>query len=229
MLKKLFIFTSFIAVVGTVSAQTTKGTLYVGGGLGFDASSKKENLSGTGSSITIEGPKSTSFSIVPGVGYFIADKLAIGMDLGFYFHSQKTPDENNVNDYTKVTQNTFVLTPYARKFFMLSDSFGFTGTLELSIGIGSSTREERNRNVTIISKGPNTRTLGFGVRPGIVFFPTSQVGLEANFGFVGFSSVTAKKDLGNGATVKNVSTQFGFGANSIQPTFSLGFRYYLAK
>ena len=71
--------------------------------------------------------------------------------------------------------------------------------------------------------------LEIGITPGLVFFPTNKVGLEASFGFVGFSYRTSKTDLGGGDELKISDSTFGLNANSIRPNFSLGFRYYLTK
>jgi len=121
-----------------------------------------------------------------------------------------------------------LLTPYVRQYLMLSDNFGFTGTFGVGVGFGSSKREEKRGSTTTTIDGPKTTTLEVGITHGIVFCPTNEVGLEANFGFIGFGSTTAKTEQGN-TEVKETETSFGFGANSIQPTFSLGFRYYLTK
>lgn len=111
---------------------------------------------------------------------------------------------------------------------MVADNFGFTGTFGVGVAFGSSKEEEKNGNTTTTTDGPKVTALEVGITPGLVFFPTNKVGLEANFGFVGFSSVTSKST--NGSTETKVSnSNFGLGANSISPTFSLGFRYYLTK
>lgn len=234
MLKKFSILASFVATFGVATsfAQTAQGTLYLGGGLGFTTSSNKVTTSGGGTTVSADGPKSTSFSIVPGVGYFIADKLAVGIDISFLNESEKEPYEGpgaQTGDYNKVSGNLISFTPYARKFFMLSDNFGFTGTFGVGVGFGSSKTESKRGSTTVTNDGPKVTALEVGITPGLVFFPTNKVGLEANFGFVGFSSRTQKATTGGGGEVKSTDTSFGFGANSIQPTFSLGFRYYLAK
>jgi hypothetical protein len=211
--------------------------LFFGGGLGFGASNSKTTSSRGGTTTTEDGPKSSQFSIVPGVGYFIADKLAVGLDLSFSTSSNKTPyDDGGINsqpgDYDKTSGTVISFTPYVRQYLMLSDNFGFTGTFGVGVGFGSSKREGRRGSTTNTTGGPKTTTLEVGITPGIVFFPTNKVGLETNFGFVGFSSITTKEEvqiINQTFTKKTTNSSFGFGANSIQPTFSLGFRYYLTK
>lgn len=79
-MKKVNILTLVFIFAAAVSsfAQTSAGTLFVGGGLGFSSSSSKTTIKGGGMTVDVDGPKGTEFSILPGVGYFIADKLAIG-------------------------------------------------------------------------------------------------------------------------------------------------------
>jgi hypothetical protein len=228
-MKKVNLTLVFIfAAIVSGFAQTSAGTLFFGGGLGFSSSTSKLTVSGGNTTINQDGPTSSDFSIVPGVGYFVADKLAVGLDLSFSVGSEKFPDNNNPNDYTKISSNVIGINPYVRKFFMLSDNFGFTGTFGVGVGFGSSKREIRRGSTTTTTDDIKLTILEVGITPGIVFFPTNKVGLEANFGFIGFGSTTEKTKQGN-TEVKETETSFGFGANSIQPTFSLGFRYYLTK
>ncbi|KOY84939.1 hypothetical protein AD998_01140 [bacterium 336/3] len=230
-MKKINLLTIAILFATAMSsfAQTSKGTLFVGGGLGFTSSSGKFTTTLGGTTIESDGVKSTTFSIVPGVGYFVADKLAVGLDLSVNSSSVQVPDNNDPDDYEKTSGTSFGFTPYVRKYWMVGDNFGFTGTFGAGVAFGSSKIEEKNGNTTVTNDGPKTTDLEIGITPGIVFFPTSKVGLEANFGFVGFSSTTSKTDLGNGNESKFTNSTFGLSANSIRPSFSLGFRYYLTK
>ena len=228
-MKKVNILTLVFIFAAAASsfAQTSAGTLFVGGGLGFSSSSSKITAKSGGTTVDVDGPKGSEFSILPGVGYFVADKLAIGLDLSFATGSLKETEANG--DYEKSTSTTIGFTPYARKYFMVADNFGFTGTLGVGVAFGSSKEEVRAGSTTVTNDGPKVTALEIGVTPGLVFFPTNKVGLEANFGFVGFSSRTSKADLGGGDELKVTSSTFGLNANSIRPTFSLGFRYYLTK
>jgi len=230
-MKKVTLLTIALTFAAAMSsfAQTSKGTLFLGGGLGFTSSSQKATAKFGGTTVETDGDKATQFSIVPGVGYFIADKLAVGLDLSISTNSFQTPDNNDPDDYTKTTGTTFAFKPYARKYWMVGDNFGFTGTLGVGVGFGSSKVEVKAGNTTVTNDGPKTTDLEIGVTPGIVFFPTNKVGIEANFGFIGYSSSTAKTDLGGGDELKITDSTFGLSANSITPTFSLAFRYYLTK
>jgi hypothetical protein len=228
-MKKVNLLTLVFILVATASsfAQTSAGTLFLGGGLGFNTTNSKTTTKIGNVTATVDGPQRTEFSVIPGVGYFIADKLAVGIDISFAGSSFKETEANG--DYEKVSRTDIGFTPYVRKYFMLSDNFGFTGTLGLGVGFGSSRIEEKDGNTTTTVDGPKSTILEFGLTPGLVFFPTNRVGLEANFGFIGFSSITDRSDLGGGNESKTTSSNFGFGANTIRPAFSLGFRYYLAK
>ncbi|GAB4126518.1 MAG: hypothetical protein OHK0045_01280 [Raineya sp.] len=227
-MKKANILTlAFIFAAATSTfAQTSAGTLFVGGGLGFSSSGSKTTTTIGGTTVTSDGPKATNLSFIPGVGYFIADKLAIGLDFSVTTGSDKETESNG--DYTKTSATRIGIAPFARKYFMLSDNFGFIGAAGIGVGFGSSKEEERTGNTTVTTEGPKITTLEIGVVPGLVFFPTSKVGLEANFGFIGFASETSKEKTPLGET-KTTTTNVGFGANTIRPTFSLGFRYYLSK
>ncbi|MCU0437008.1 MAG: porin family protein [Raineya sp.] len=220
-MKKINLLTIAIIFATAMSsfAQTSKGTLFIGGGLGFTSKSEKEKTS----SSTTDGDKIFSYSINPGVGYFISDKLALGLDFGFTGENSTSTQNIIVPVEVELKTTLFNITPYARYYWMVGDNFGFTGTL--GVGIGSGTTKTTITNTTNTTSKISTLEVGF--RPGIVFFPTNKVGLEANFGFVGFSSLTDKDP--NNSSNKTITSEFGLGANSITPELSLGFRYYLTK
>jgi hypothetical protein len=58
------------ATIFGANAQTSQGTLFFGGGLGFSSSSQKATAKSGGTTVETDGEKSTEFSIVPGVGYW---------------------------------------------------------------------------------------------------------------------------------------------------------------
>jgi outer membrane protein len=204
-----------ILFAANVMAQTTKGTWYVGGGLGFSSSNEKTKSG----SISADGDKTSSFNIKPGVGFFISDKISLGIDVGFTTSTLKSPN----NDKSK--SSIFSINPYARYYMMLNDNFGFTGTL--GIGYASGTSKIEGGGISV--DGPKSTQFSFGVTPGLVYFPTNKIGLEANFGFVGYTSDKFTSTSNTGVKTEQTTNQFALGANSINPQFSLGFRYYFTK
>jgi hypothetical protein len=69
----------FLACNLSVNAQS-KGDFYVGGNLQFGLTALDMPILGS--------ETSTNFGITPEVGYFVADKLKIGMDITYYYSTE---------------------------------------------------------------------------------------------------------------------------------------------
>jgi len=214
------------ASLSVSQAQTSQGTLTFGGGLGFTSSSSKGSIKAGGTTTDFTGPSGSEFSIMPGVGYFVSDNLAVGLDLYFGSASDKEVDGD---DYEKVSASMLGVTPYLRYYIMPTETFGFTATFGIGFASGSTKFENKTGGTTVTADGAKVSDLEIGIRPGIVFFPTENIGLEASFGFVGFASSTSTLKIDDNTETKVSGSTIGLNANSISPTFSLGFRYYLGN
>jgi|GEM_PF-3937959 len=117
---------------------------------------------------------------------------------------------------------------------MTSDNFGFTGTFGVTYSQTKLKVEGGGQSQVGFADGTTNTNLSAGITPGIVYFPTERIGLEANFGFLGYTSRKIKEPNGDEST----ETNFGLEANSLTPgtlrseAFSVpiglqfGFRYY---
>lgn len=208
-------------------AQISAGTIYLGGSLGFRSSSGKTTIKSSSTTIETKSPVSTSFEIAPGAGYILSDKFGVGLNLGFNSATSKL-DSTDFSD--KTTTSSFFINPYFRYYMMLEDNFGFTGTFNIRFGSGKTKSETKIANTTTTVEGPKPSNLSIGITPGIIFFPTSKIGLEANIGFLGYSSNTSKQETGSGSsavTTTSTSSSFGFNVDTFTPAFNVGFFYYL--
>lgn len=94
--KSLLAMIAFLCIIEAVSAQTVgKGAWMIGGSAGFNIR-KVKDVDGTTSKITVD----------PNLGYFIADDLAIGLELDF----RSTSSGGN-------STSTFGLGPFVRYYF----------------------------------------------------------------------------------------------------------------
>jgi outer membrane protein len=84
-MKKLLL-AGAIAFFGLSNAQMTKGDWVISGntGIGFNNMETKK-VNGQ----TFDGTKVSTFAVTPSVGYFVIDKLAVGIDLGLQVLQQK--------------------------------------------------------------------------------------------------------------------------------------------
>lgn len=159
-------------------AQIQKGNYMVGAGLAnFDFGLQK------GASVGLD--------LHPRVGYFIADNVAIGALVNFGFNYAKSQG-TNIN----YGVNAFSRYYFAKKEVdLIKHAYLF---IEGNVGI--------NGKNTIVTDKPNSSTngLGLGIGPGITYFLTPNIGIEALAkynGIVGF---------GNTATAHALNIEVGF-------------------
>ncbi len=176
-MKKLFICAAISAstlAATTSHAQLQKGNLMVGA-----------NLANIGLGLQ-KGNTDFSFNISPRLGYFVADNIAIGGEviLGFNTNSASTKFNYGVGAFGRyyVSDPRTVLLKQARFFG------------EVSLGLVGDNLRNRTTNVNTTTNG-----LGIGFGPGVAYFITPNVGLEAmvkyNLG-VGFGTSTTTNNLG---------------------------------
>ena len=139
-MKKLFVI-SALALFGLANAQIEKGTWLIEGktGLGFNNVStqlKKGNES-------IDGPKVSTFSISPNVGYFVADNLAIGLELNYLSITTKSKSYIGyrlTERSEEESKNTLTLLPNLTYYFPTSTNL--KPYIGAGIGFGSITEKD---------------------------------------------------------------------------------------
>lgn len=163
-----------IALFGAANAQTEKGSWVVSGstGIGFNNISTKAKANG----VSANGPKVSTLSITPSVGYFVTNGLAIGLDLGFTSATSK-------EDGDKSTTSTFSIIPSATYYFK-----GAGQVLPyLGAGVGYSSINNKYNSGTY-SQDSDTSGLAWKVKGGIVYMITPTVGIDLGVGYNQFSS-----------------------------------------
>jgi hypothetical protein len=132
------------------------------------------------------GTSNTSFKILPSLGYFISDKIAIGGTLGY----EKNGGGLAGGVVTGGTNN-FIVGAFGRYFITPKSQFSLFGQGLLKF-ISSSPEG---------GSGSNT-TFGLGFSPGLNYFVSSRFSLEATFGEVGFESQSASGGGGSNTGIK---------------------------
>jgi outer membrane protein len=225
-MKKIFLSITALLTFSLLQAQTSQGTLFIGGGLGISAGGGKTESKTGSTTVSTDNPKTTSLSISPGIGYFIADNLAIGLDFNVGVNTSKTKGTNFTN--TK-TGTSLGVSPFIKYYKMVNDNFGFTGAFSVQVSSQKTKEKYESGSTSTTSDGPKYSNLGIGITPGFVFFPSEKIGIEANFGFLGYQSVKNEYQANTNTRVTYTSNSFGLNATTFTPAFQLGFRYYLGK
>lgn len=196
-MKKVLLVAIFAVAGLTASAQTEKGTVLLGGNIGFGTS--KSDVDGAKSS--------TNFEIMPKAGYFVSNNTAVGLGLGYEYNKFESGAKSD----------EFTVAPFTRCYRDLSDQFKFFSELSVPVGFGS----EKNAAGTKVAE---TTSVGVSLAPGFAFFPTKKIGVELAFSGISYENI--KTEDGNGNKVDGASgSSFNIGANFFAPKLGVTFHF----
>lgn len=208
------------------NAQTEKGRRMIGGqGLYYKNSSE-------------EGPfsySSSGYNFKPMVGYFIADNLAVGLDLSYgrgRYGGERTFVANEViGTYSNESEASQYGTGiFARYYSNISPKLKVFIHAQIDYSVEFSeyteTKADSLRQVTRIeasSYETETNRKSVFVGPGLAFFPSSRIGIQATFGSIGYSR---SQTINNRFEETRTQNSSGFGVNANSANFMLGFNYH---
>jgi len=194
-MKKL-LFTIALCAFGIVNAQTEKGSWVVGGSttIGFNSVGTKVKADGD----SYDGPKVSTFNFTPSVGYFVMDKLAVGLDLGYTSITTKDSDGEFYED-EKVTNSVFTVLPTATYYF--NSGTKIMPYIGAGVGYGSNKTKVDSYSYTV--DGFTWKAKG-----GIAYLITDKVAVDLGVSFNQFSN----KEEEYGYEYKNIINTFGVGA-----------------
>ncbi len=228
-MKKVLFSLAFAASALVASAQdspVSKGKIGLGVNLGANlGSGKSENKPTVGNAVPTRESSEFGFNIGLLGQYFIMDKLSLGLGIGYSSSSSssKNPSLPSPIEFTN-SSSTFYVSPLTRYYIMLDDKFGFFGEFMVPISMGTRVSDQNPSTATSKSES-STLGLGFQVAPGVVFFPTPKVGIEARIGnLLGYSLNTSTQKVTGGEIVSTSSNVSILNVNSFN--MSLGFNYY---
>ncbi|GAB3575047.1 hypothetical protein [Hymenobacter daeguensis] len=244
-MKKLFLLSLLAATVGTSHAQSiAAGTISLTGNIGYyrstnTSSSYYSTGSGAGRIGYTTEATNSQFGTAVLPAYFVADNLAIGLNLGVNTTSstQKTTYTNNTGfpsptSLPDLDPNKSVrLGAFVQYYKFISEQFALIGTL----GGGYQHSKSYAYSSTGSSMPVATTFTGNGyyadLTPGIAFFPIPKVGISASMGALAFSHSSNKFPETAGSTppdnYENSSSSFGaaFGFDHL----SFGGTYYFGR
>ncbi|OKL40318.1 outer membrane beta-barrel protein [Pontibacter flavimaris] len=195
-MKKLLAAALF-GLLGTGAyAQTSQGTVVVTGQLTFTTNTSESTQNGT----IIHKSRGTGFRIAPGIGYMIGENLELGAALGYTHSTTKNINFNSEGDRheTKTKTNSFAISPYLKKYFMLSEQFALTGQFSTALGVY---KKESDANT---DSQPKEIFFNAALAPGITYFPTDKLGISTGLGGLRYEQ-TLKKTEASDTPVKTYS------------------------
>jgi len=214
MRKKLLSIALLLASL-TSFAQLEQGKFLVGGGIGVESSASKFKDGST----SVDRPKTTSYYITPSVGYFLAENFALGLTIGFGGDTRKTPASGGTPEL-KDKNPYFVVGPFGRYYRRFGDNFAIFGQAAIDFRFGKYKDESFNGSVVTTTE-TKTSVFNPNLRPGLVFFPYSKVGVELIIGELGYAHTVEKYPNDSKERYNNVD--FNFNLRNVQ----LGIYLYL--
>ncbi|WP_299177789.1 OmpW family outer membrane protein [uncultured Chryseobacterium sp.] len=198
-MKKLLL-AGAVALFGLSNAQMTKGDWVISGNTGFGFNNVSTTMKANGQSV--DGPEVNTFSVTPSAGYFVMDKLAVGIDLGLVSATTKY-------EGVKATTTSFSVMPTATYYFANDSKF----VPFLGAGIGyASVKNKGSFDLEGISGSDETTTdgLAWKVKGGVTYMATQSLGLNLGVSYDQFSNKETFMDTEVKTNVKTFGVNVGF-------------------
>ncbi|WP_426478783.1 outer membrane beta-barrel protein [Chryseobacterium sp. CBSDS_008] len=219
---KKIVLMGAVALFGLSNAQIAKGTSYLSGQVGYYHN--ENNKLGT-------NIKNDVIRILPTAGYFVNNNLAVGLGIGYKSAVTKYNVSGSGFGNTieiKNTDNAFVVAPFVRKYWTLSDKLYIFGQLQVPLEFGQEKLDfnsEGDGGDPVLSapftQKNNYTNIGVNIKPGLDYFLTKNWSIEATIGEFGYN--TYKRDI-DGA---KRADDYKFGISLTSVTF--GVKYVFAK
>lgn len=232
-MKKIAFAILAITLTNSYYAQLSKGTFMPGAGINYyyDSTSNHDTTNKNYSSNKI-----SSLNLHMKFGYFITNKIVIGIIGGYRKYSGKSTSEytssNRVTNSSKQISNTVYTGLFLRSYKITNNGkFGFFGQLTSVYGIGKTLENSKYTNDGIITLNneyhKTSNSFDVNLSAGVVYFVHDKIGIEASFGAIGYNRQSNKSYDKSKQTGYGNETGFytNFSMNSIQ----LGVNYYLGR
>jgi len=202
-MKKLLL-AGAVALFGLSNAQMTKGDWVFSGSTGFSFNNTTQKQSVNSESADV--PKISAITFTPSVGYFVIDKLAVGIDLDLTSITTKfsEPDYNS-----KSTVTNFSVMPTATYYFASGNKF--VPYLGAGAGFGTNkTKYSETDMGSTVSSDDTASGFTWKVKGGVNYMITQSFAVNVG---VSYNQFTTKQDIeGTSYELKNTYNNFGVNA-----------------
>ncbi|CAM1344461.1 autotransporter outer membrane beta-barrel domain-containing protein [Tenacibaculum amylolyticum] len=158
------------------------------------------------------------FNLFPSTEYFISDNLSLGLSLGYGYFKGKS---SNTNFNSETTINNYSFAPFVTKYIPITKRLAFSLHSELSYTYSDS-KSINSNTPTVINTG-FAHNYAINIRPGISFFVSKNIALDANIGQLGYNYRNHK----GRADSSSESFTSGFNFNLNSSSILLGASLYL--
>lgn len=199
----LLLITLLTCSITSSFAQIEKGKWFIAatGNCNFDIGKEKYKHDGS----TTDNNKYFDFNFNPMAGYFVIDKLPVGLYFDVYSHSTKDPDGSN-----KYNETQFIVGPFARYYIM--DYKKLFPYVEARVGFG--TYKDKYEGEDPYKESYFSTRIGAGA----TYFFTQNVGLDLLIAY-DYDAWTNKNS--NAAKASNASSDYKYIYGSVEINIGL--------
>jgi hypothetical protein len=182
-MKQIIIIVACFLQVIAIQAQPSGGSFFLGGTVGFSMSADKDVLNGNIDDKTTQ----YRYFAMPQAGFFIGERIAIGARIGYSGQTYKNSPAETIQ--TVSYNNMLSFGPFFR-YYVVNNKGGIFIESLMTAGLG---------NYKLgFSEGEldnfNTYQITVGIVPGIYYFITEKLAVEARIGWLGYSFQTYQDD-----------------------------------
>jgi hypothetical protein len=204
-MKQLTFFAIAWLVCMSVMAQPAGGKFFIGGHFSLYGTVDKSKNGNT----TQKDGSTTYFTIMPLAGYFLNDRVAVGAAIGF----DSQIDKNSQSTIEKTTASKVVFSPFGR-YYLICGRGGIFAEASMGISVG------KNKTYTSdVVDTENVMDFSALLSPGVYYYVTPKIALEAKFGWFGFMSNVTKPNTDQ----KDIHNSFGIDLSPDSFTFGMTF------
>jgi outer membrane protein W len=181
-MKTIILLSFSLALTATAFTQINKGQFIIGGSMNLESTENNSSRN--------ETYKSTNYFISPNIGYFIINKMAIGMKLDFKSYNSKSQN-------LKTHQINTSISPFLRYYFL-----PLQRKVNAFIDVGYI--HEKSKWSSDSNPGYFVKAKGYYFSGGPTIFLTDQIAIEFTLGY----KHTKSADIGD-TEVNKLSSGFG--------------------
>ena len=222
-MKKVFLTLVAVATMGIANAQ-----LFVGGNLGFGMQNGSRESTISGTTVTVEKPKTTSWEVTPKIG-FQMDKMAFGLVFGVNGQKEFAKNVDVENDEYTEKYFGWEVCPFFRYNAFEFGNFALFCELQVPITGGKYSDKYVYAGTTVENKNAG-KDFGFGVQivPGLNYSLSDHLNFDVYVNLLALGYQMDKyteEDPNNNDKFVEKTSYFWAGVYSLPQTITLGFNY----
>lgn len=216
-MKKQFLTAIAVTLCLYGHAQTEKGKVVIGGGVGFSSMDHKGSTE----------QKVTSFNVGPSTGFFVGKNALLGIELKYSYEKRNpfkvTTAANGtviINEIGGDKTHSYLINPFFRYYLDLHEKVKLFGQVNAGIVLGNT---KEIIPIDTYSRDAKTTSYLASIQPGIAVFPHKNIAIELKVGL--FTYFNQKYNYTNPNVTDFRVNQFSFGSDLKNPLLGINFHF----